>query len=234
MLPRCARCGKLAAIESPSGERLCERCLASSVRQRFLVWLRKCKPRPSDSFIVAYRGDAQSYIAAMLLYEVEKGYGSKVEVIEVGPELTFARACGLPIPLRDFVKAEWRTYTEFRLALSNALSRLRVDSVVVLPDALEDIAAYTLGEVLLGDIRGLSLDLKYRVAYPLAAVSLKELQIAFPGVPIRWMVSLQNYRVNSLLKELSVSTPTVYFSVLSSFVEITGALKRKKGIKGED
>ncbi len=229
---RCARCGKPAVIELPSGEQLCERCLALSLRQRFLTWLRKCKPRPTDSFVIAYRGDAQSYVAVKLLHEVEKRYGSKIEVFEVGPEPTFARVRDLPVPVRGFVKAEWRTYTEFRLELVRALSRLHIDSVVVLPDTLEDVAAYTLGEVLLGDLRGLSLDLEYRVAYPLAAVSVRELQIAFSDVPAQWAVFQQNDHASSLLRDLSVSAPTVYFSVLSSFVELTSALKRKKGIKG--
>lgn len=233
-VPRCARCGRPAVIELASGERLCERCLASSVRQRFLAWLRKPKLRPSDSFLLVYRGDAQSCITAKLLYEVEREYGSKIEVIEVGPEPSFARACGLPVPVREFVRAEWRTYTELRLGLVKALSRLRVGSVVVMPDALEDIAAYTLGEVLLGEIEGLSLDLEYRVAYPLAAVSLKEVQLAFPDLPAKWGFPTLNRHASGLLQELSVSTPTVYFSLLSSFVELTSALKRKKGIKGAD
>jgi|GEM_PF-874667 hypothetical protein len=229
-IPRCARCGKLAVCEAASGEWLCERCLALSIRQRFLAWLRKSKPRPSDSFVVAYRGDLQSYAAATLLQEVEKEYGSNIEVLEIGLEPSFSNTYGHLFSGYKFAKREWKTYTEFRLNICSVLPGDTFESVIVLPDTLEDIAAYTLGEVLLGDTRGLSLEARFRVAYPLAAVSIRELLTIFPHLSSKLVRVYGHSGVKDTLKEISLSIPTIHFSLLSSFVELTSALKRKKDI----
>ena len=229
-IPRCVRCGKPAVCEAASGEWLCERCLASSVRHRFLAWLRKSKPRPRDSFVVAYRGDLQSYATATLLHEVEKNYGSNVEVLEIGLESSLSDTYWHSFSRYKFVKREWKTYTEFRLNLCSVLPRETFESVIVLPDTMEDIAAYTLGEVLLGDTRGLNLEARFRVAYPLAAVSIRELQAMFPHLSSKLARVYGHTEVKYTLKEISLSIPTIYFSLLSSFVELTSALKRKKDI----
>ncbi len=229
-IPRCARCGKLAVCEAASGEWLCERCLALSVRQRFLAWLRKSKPRPRDNFVVAYRGDLQSYAAATLLREVEKEYGSNVEVLEIGLEPSFSDVQRRLFAGYRFVKRTWRTYTEFRLNLCRIIPGETFESVIVLPDTLEDVAAYILGEVLLGDTRGLNLEARFRVAYPLAAVSIRELLVLFPHLSSRLSGVYAYPGVRDALKEISLSIPTIHFSLLSSFVELTSALKRKKDI----
>jgi len=200
------------------------------VRKRFLAWLRKSKPRPRDSFVVAYRGDLQSYATATLLHEVEKNYGSNVEVLEIGLEPSLSDTYGHSFSRYKFVKREWRAYTEFRLNLCSALPRETFESVIVLPDTLEDIAAYTLGEVLLGDTRGLNLEAWFRVAYPLAAVSIRELQAMFPHLSSKLVRVYGHTEVKYTLKEISLSIPTIYFSLFSSFAELTSALKRKKDI----
>lgn len=229
-IPRCARCGKLAVCEAASGEWLCERCLALSVQRRFLAWLRKCKPRPHDSFVVVYRGDLQSYAATTLLCKVEMEYGSNIEVLEIGPEPTFSSVGKHQVTGYKFVEARWSSYTEFRSLLCDVLSGIEVEPVIVLPDTLEDIAAYTLGEVLLGDTRGLSLEARFRVAHPLAAVSLRELLAMFPHFRLKGIGIYENSRGGHILREISVSIPTIHFSLLSSFVELTSALKQKKDI----
>jgi len=200
------------------------------VRKRFLAWLRKSKPRPRDSFVVAYRGDLQSYATATLLHEVEKNYGSNVEVLEIGLEPSFSDVQRRLFAGYRFVKRTWRTYTEFRLNLCRIIPGETFESVIVLPDTLEDIAAYTLGEVLLGDTRGLNLEAWFRVAYPLAAVSIGELQAMFPHLSSKLVRVYGHTEVKYTLKEISLSIPTIYFSLFSSFAELTSALKRKKDI----
>lgn len=154
-----------------------------SIEKRFRRGLREAKPRPDDSVVLVARPDSQSLLALKLLAKIERKFPrAKLSVVEVAPPSTTP---ALKAPCRELgvgygaVTSEGYAYTDLRRA---ALLALKPDDpLLVLPDTAEDLAAYLLGEVALGAVEGLELDARFRVAYPLARVSVREL----PATPLK-------------------------------------------------
>ena len=217
---RCERCGAPACCFDVYGARLCRRCLLSSIMDRALRWLRKASPRRRDEMILALRGDPQSGAALRIVQSLERGFDVRIAVLEVGRRPIHrpsAEALGLDYA---FVRAAPSTYTEFRVLLGRFTPHRFADALLILPDSLEDLAAYALGEVFLGDLRGLSLDAALRVAYPLAAVSLRELLQAFPGelggAPELYSAS----RARGLVEWIMMSSPTLCHSTVTALLTL--------------
>lgn len=226
----CERCGRLACCLSVHGTALCRRCLITSISDRLLHWLRRASPNPGDELVLACRGDPQSHAALRLLYEVERRYGARICVLEVGEQPTLRKTSGALGVTYTFMQASCGTYTDFRLALSRHLDRCR-GSLTVLPDTLEDLVAYALSEVFLGNLKGLALDASYRVAYVLGAVSLRELLQAFPGELTGTPELYERSPAREIVDWMLLSSPTLCYSTVHALLEVARALKLEKNIK---
>lgn len=229
---RCAKCMRPAVhVDHVQEIPLCELCTSTLVKKRFLQWLRKGGPRRVDNFVVGSRGDHPSRVLVTLLEEVERNYDVTVSVIEIcaEPKLnTFCHEKGLKY---TFLKANPATYTEFRLALTQTLSQIKGSPLIVMPDTSEDLVVYTIGEVLQGNLEGLSLDASFRVAYPLAAVDLKTITALFPYDIGKISPLYMTSPVRELVEDLLLSIPTFSFSVVNTLFAIIQAIKQEKDIK---
>ncbi len=223
---RCAKCGKRAEYTDPAtGDALCASCLKTTVRRRFLKGLRRASPRRDDRILIACRADAQSLFTVKTTVDVEKNYPVNLEVIELAKAPLCSDLCEEVNISYRFIKTGYETYTGFRLALLNEVKQ-HEDALVVMPDVLEDIAAYFLGEVLLGDVRGLSLDSEFRVAYPLASLSYGTLAFLEPELAGRFSSLYLNSRAKVLLEELDKHHLTLSFSSAKMFFKLIGILRR--------
>ncbi|MCX8180209.1 MAG: hypothetical protein N3E41_02345 [Thermofilaceae archaeon] len=196
-----------------------------------MQWLRKGGPRRIDNFVVGGRGDLPSRVLVALLEEVERNYDVTISVVEINAEPTLNNFCYEKGLKYTFVKAYPTTYTEYRLMLTQTLNQVGDDPLVVMPDTSEDLIAYTIGEVLQGNLKGLSIDISSRVAYPFAAVSLKTIAVLFPhnigNISFLYTVS----PVRELAEDLLLSIPTFSFSVIKTLFAIIQAIKQEKDIK---
>lgn len=196
------------------------------VRERFVKWLRRARPRRDDKLLVLARGDVQSFATVSLLFDVERDYETRIEVLEISPDPVCREVCGQLGLSHTAIAAEWRSYTELRLAAVESLRERPKDYLLVMPDTVEDIALYLVGEVVLGDVRGLELDAKFRVAYPLASVSVRDLARVYPHLCGKLPRAFTSSTARELLEELALSTPTLYYSAVSSYFSILKALTR--------
>ncbi|MEM1509097.1 MAG: hypothetical protein QW291_04435 [Thermofilaceae archaeon] len=222
----CAKCGKRAEhIDPATGDTLCINCLQTTVKRRFLKGLRRANPRRDDKVIIACRADTQSLFTLKTMIEVEKNYPVSLEVIELAKIPFCLDFCKKTNINYKFIEADYKTYTGFRLALTDKINQQRNDVLIVMPDVLEDIAAYFLGEVLLGDIRGLSLDASFRVAYPSAFLSYRTLAFLEPEL----IGSLSSLYLNSgakvLLEEFARYHSTLVFSSVKMFYKLVNILR---------
>lgn len=200
------------------------------MRTRVLRWLRMASPRPKDSVLLVSRGDAQSIAALKLVREVEKSYDVALHVLEVGAQPALQSLCEALELDYTFVGASYGTYTGFRSSLIPLL-RAYEEALVALPDTIEDLAAYALGEVFLGLCEGLKLEERYRVAYPLGAVSLKELYQLFPGELKGTPFLLESSRAREVVEWALRSSPTLCNSIVQALLEVTEALSGSKVFK---
>lgn len=229
-MPLCHKCGRHAEyLDVESGRWLCAKCIASIVEYKFLRGIRLAKPRRGDNLVMVCRGDLQSYYALKTLIKVEKAYEVTIEAIELAPQPLCEELCEEEGIKYCFEEAKHDTYTDFRLAV---LARLRGarDPLLVMPDALEDLAVYAMSEVWLGDLRGLLLDMLFRVSYPLSGVSVKALALLEPRLAARLPPAYLLASSRELLEELSRSTPSLPYSAVEALFELTAKL-RKKSIK---
>jgi len=229
-MPHCSECGRHAEYrDAESGRWLCLKCLAAVVEHRFLRSIRLAKPRRGDSLVMVCRGDLQSYYALRTLIRVERAYDVMIRAIELAPQPLCRRICEEEGLEYSFTEARHATYTDFRLSV---LARLRdaQDSLLIMPDALEDLAVYAMSEVWLGDLRGLLLDMLFRVAYPLSRVSVKALALLEPRLATRLHPAYLSASARELIEELSRSTPSLPYSTVKALFELTAKL-RKKSIK---
>ena len=228
---RCAKCGAPGCCVDMQGTVLCRRCLSESIKGRVVRWIRKASPRPRDDLILAVRNDLQSTAAVKLVYAVERAFDVTIQVLEIGDQPTLEELVGALHFNYTFVDADYNTYTEFRLRVLEHLPPRFSDPLVVLPDALEDLVAYALGEVFLGKLRGLTLDAAFRVAYPLAAVSLREIAQAFPA---RLSNAPKLYSLSSARKIVEwalLSSPTLCNSTVQSLLNVASAIKSREKYK---
>lgn len=222
---RCAKCGRHAEYTNPAtGDTLCVSCLKTTVRRRFLKGLRRASPRRDDRILIACRADAQSLFTVKTTVDVERNYPVNLEVIELAKTPLCSDLCKEVSIDYKFIRIDYETYTDFRLALLNEVRR-HGDVLVVMPDVLEDIAAYFLGEVLLGDIRGLSLDSEFRVAYPLSSLNYGTLAFLEPELVGKLSSLYCNSRAKALLEELDKHHPTLSFSSAKMFFKLVDALR---------
>jgi len=212
------------------GAALCQGCLKRSVVGRVLRWLRMASPHPRDSILLVGRSDAQSLAALELVTSVEKGYDVTIRVIEVGARPVLQGRCTTLKLDYEFYEANYETYTGFRLSVLPHISGYK-DALVVLPDTVEDLAAYALGEVFLGDRRGIKLDTQYRVAYPLGAVSFSELFQLFPSAAREGRILFERSRAREVVEWALLSSPTLCNATVSALLGLTKVLNGSKIFK---
>lgn len=226
-MPLCSVCGGYAEYRDLEKSRwLCTRCLASITENKFLRTLRSAKPQRNERFLSVCRGDLQSYYALKTLLKVEREYEAAIRVLELAPQPACEELCieeGLEY---RFVKAGYTTYTELRLAVLENLYGVQ-SSLLVMPDTLDDLAVYVVSEVLLGDLRGLLLDMTYRVAYPLSRISSKALALLEPQLAARLPTAYLAASARELVEELSRSTPSLPYSAARALLELAAKLRRK-------
>lgn len=226
----CERCGKRACCVDMYGTPLCSRCLRESVKAKALRWLRMASPRPKDSILLVSRGDIQSFAALKIVYDVERNYDVTFLVLEVGSQQALQSLCEALGLDYTFARASYETYTGFRLSLIPCLSAHK-EALVALPDTIEDLAAYALGEVFLGRYEGLELEARYRVAYPLGAVSLKELYQLFPGELAGTPFLFESSRAREVVEWAMRISPTLCNSTVRALLEVIEALSGSKIFK---
>ncbi|MEM1907759.1 MAG: hypothetical protein QXT79_00095 [Thermofilaceae archaeon] len=197
---------------------------------RVLRWIRMASPHPRENILLVGRGDAQSLAALELVTSVEKGYDASIRVIEVGARPALQGRCTTLNLDYEFYKADYETYTGFRLSALPYISGYK-DALVVLPDTVEDLAAYALGEVFLGDRRGTKLDSHYRVAYPLGAVSFRELFQLFPSVAREGRTLFERSRAREVVEWALLSSPTLCNATVRALLELNKVLNGSKIFK---
>ncbi|MEM4530375.1 MAG: hypothetical protein QXY39_00715 [Thermofilaceae archaeon] len=197
---------------------------------RVLRWIRMASPHPRENILLVGRGDAQSLAALELVTSVEKGYDASIRVIEVGARPALQGRCTTLNLDYEFYKADYETYTGFRLSALPYISGYK-DALVVLPDTVEDLAAYALGEVFLGDRRGTKLDSQYRVAYPLGAVSFRELFQLFPSVAREGRTLFERSRAREVVEWALLSSPTLCNATVRALLELNKVLNGSKIFK---
>ena len=227
----CSRCGRRADYEDrAAGVALCIRCLARSTKRRVIKELKK-KLRRSDSITFVCRGDVQSRylveVSSSLLAALTQ---AEVKILELSTNPICEDLGKERIWSYEVTKPEPRTYTQYRLIL---LDLAEEKTTLVMPDALEDIAVYAAGELLLGDLRGLALDGSTRVVYPLASVSIKAIIFLMPHLAGRLPRMYLRSPARTLIEELSRSTPTLPYSILSMWKTIVSLLYLTDGKKLE-
>lgn len=222
---RCVKCGKRAEYADPAtGDTLCISCLQTTVRKRFLKGLRRANPCRDDKIVIACRADTQSLFTLKTIVEVERNYPVSLEAIELAKTPFCFDFCEKTNIDYRFIEADYETYTGFRLALTDKIGQ-RDDVFIVMPDVLEDIAAYFLGEVLLGDVRGLSLDARFRVAYPSASLSYRTLAFLEPELIGSFSSLYLNSRAKILLEEFVRCHSTLSFSSVKMFYKLVSILR---------
>ncbi|MEM1847746.1 MAG: hypothetical protein QXH70_01300 [Thermofilaceae archaeon] len=197
---------------------------------RVLRWIRMASPHPRENILLVGRGDAQSLAALELVTSVEKGYDASIRVIEVGARPALQGRCTTLNLDYEFYKADYETYTGFRLSALPYISGYK-DALVVLPDTVEDLAAYALGEVFLGDRRGTKLDSQYRVAYPLGAVSFRELFQLFPPLAREGRTLFERSRAREVVEWALLSSPTLCNATVRALLELNKVLNGSKIFK---
>lgn len=222
----CVRCGRRACCVDMYSASLCSGCLKRSVNDRVLRWLRKASPRPKDSIILVSRGDAQSIAALKLVSSTEKDYDTTIRVLEISERPVLRSECGAYDIEYAYIEASYETYTAFRLTGQQYLN-VYEGALVALPDTIEDLTAYALGEVFLGDRRGIELDARHRVAYPLGAVSLRELHQLFPGELQGASPLFKRARARGIVEWAMRSSPTLFNSTVRALLETIKAFNKE-------
>ena len=166
------------------------------------------------------RGDGQSIHSLKLLLEIEEKYPVSIEVIEIGDKPICKELVTRKELKYTYYPASLQSYTYYRLSIAEAVSN-RPEAFIVMPDTLEDLAAYVLNEVLLGKLQGLLLDAKYRTAYPQSHISIKAI------AALGYQPSKPPSEVWSLLSRLERSTPTILYSTVKTLSTLTLKIREK-------
>jgi len=229
---RCSRCGRPAIyFDHMAGRSLCVTCLSRSLEQRFRRSLREAKPRRNDVLVLVGRGDLASLHALKLLLKVEEGYPTTVKVLEVSSKPICKDLCEERGVAYSFHEVTANSYTRLRLQVLRLVEEYGLQqALLVMPDTVEDLALYAMGEVWLGDLRGLILDLKLRTAYPQSKISLKAIaaiMLSRGSAPRAILQLPQTSKAKYLISDMEKNTPSLLFSASEALLKLLREMREK-------
>ncbi|MEM4444926.1 MAG: hypothetical protein QXJ21_06230 [Thermofilum sp.] len=146
----------------------------AALRKRFLELLRQASPRRRDSIIAVTVNNPQSYLALKTLIHIEDEFESTILHLHVGDSISprlaeLSQMCKQRVQVPESPKS----ITELKLQTASFAARYG-SPLCVLPLTAEEVVAYLLNELLMGNPAGLQLEREYRTAYPLSTTTLKE------------------------------------------------------------
>lgn len=155
----------------------------TSLKRKFIRALRTFAPRVRDTLVVATLDNAQSLVMLKLLLEVEQEYDTNVHHVHLSnvvPNEVREILANSRIVTSSVVAAPVRNYTEVKTILLPYVET-HPGALFVLPFTADDLACYFLEEILRGNLVGLRLEARARVAYPLYTTTLREVSAVRPG-----------------------------------------------------
>lgn len=146
----------------------------AALRKRFLKLLRQASPRRRDNVIAVTVNNPQSYFTLKTLIDIEDEFESTIVHLHLGSSISprlaeLSRMC----ESRVHVPQAPKSITELKLQVANFAAEYG-SPLCVLPLTAEEIVAYLLNELLLGNPAGLRLEREHRTAYPLSTTLLRD------------------------------------------------------------
>jgi len=153
----------------------------TTLKKRFTRSLRAFNPRPDDTLVLVTLENLQSLLLLELAISVEQEYSVVMHHLHLGgnPDAFHELAIhSSQVASSRSIDEGFTTYTDVKLAVAS-LSQDYPQALFLLPFTADDLACYFLGEVLRGNLAGLTLEATARVAYPLYSTSLQEIEEAY-------------------------------------------------------
>lgn len=151
----------------------------NTLKKRIRRALKEANPRPNDTILYVARPTLYSFVGFKALYEIEKNFPKvQLDILEfMNPS---EKSCLRQIAKKYSIKytsivESFRSYTEIRCKAFEEIRGKYKDPLIVMSDTADDLTLYLISEILQGYLKGLNLDLYYRVAYILGQTTREEI-----------------------------------------------------------